>query len=183
MSNWIHFSLHIKLAAGPRMLWQSSSIKSPNKPNNYARALFLYYSSAFNTIQPDILISKLSDLGVHPYLIHWYTSFLINRVQLIKVNDKLSSAITASVGAPQGCVSSALLFTLYIDDCRTHSNNQYKIKYSGDTVLLTLLSNTDSPGLHQQGVDQVVMWSKKNALEINTKKRGSGFQFKTIKCN
>lgn len=49
-----------------------------DKTNTYARALFLDYSSAFNTIHPGIHITKLFHLGVNPYLINWYASFLVN---------------------------------------------------------------------------------------------------------
>ena len=33
---------------------------------SYVRMLFIDYSSAFNTIIPDILVNKLSDLGTPP---------------------------------------------------------------------------------------------------------------------
>ena len=87
--------------------------KHLDKPKTYARALFLDFSSAFNTIQTDILVSKMVQRELNPYLIHWYASFLTNRVQIVKVNKTLSTAITTNVGAPQGCVSSAMLFTFY----------------------------------------------------------------------
>lgn len=86
---------------------------------NYARALFLDYSLAFDTTQSDILVSKMVQLELNPYLIHWYASFLTNRTQMVKVNRSLASAITSNVGTAQGCVSSAVLFTFYTDDSRT----------------------------------------------------------------
>jgi hypothetical protein len=46
--------------------------------DNYARVLFLDFSSAFNTIQSDILVSKMVQLELNPYLIHWYAYFLTN---------------------------------------------------------------------------------------------------------
>ena len=147
--------------------------------DNYARVLFLDFSSAFNTIQSDILVSKMVQLELNPYLIHWYACFLTNRVQRVKVNRTLSSALTTNVGAPQGCVSSAVLFTLYTDSCRTEEclsegrskgPDQYILKYSDDTVLISLLNSFSDPGLHQQRVNKVVEWSDNNALIINTKK-------------
>lgn len=86
------------------------------------------------------------------------------------MNKTFSSAITTNVGAPQGCVSSAMLFTLYTNDCRTDTPNQYILKYSDDTALISLLRSSDSPGLHQHGVNKVIEWSDNNALVINTKK-------------
>ena len=45
----------------------------------YVRMLFVDYSSAFNTIIPDILIRKLTDLGLSSHIIcHWIMDFLTN---------------------------------------------------------------------------------------------------------
>ncbi len=63
------------------------------------------------------------------------------------MNNTLSSAIITNVGVPQGCVSSAILFTFYTDDCRADMTNQYILKYSDDTVLISLLNASDSPVL------------------------------------
>ena len=60
--------------------------------------------------------------------------------------------------------------TFYTDDCRTNTPHKCIIKYSDDTAIISLLSNTDDPELHQQAVNQVVEWTDSNALEINTKK-------------
>ncbi len=45
----------------------------------YARLLFIDFSSAFNTIQPHVLMKKLNQLGVNPVIIQWYYSFLTDR--------------------------------------------------------------------------------------------------------
>ena len=146
---------------------------------NYARVLFLDFSSAFNTIQSDILVSKMVQLELNPVLIHWYTSFLTNRVQRVKVNTTLSSALTTNVGHPRG-VSLAVLFTLYTDscrteecmsECRTDTPHQYILKYSDDTTLISLLDSSSDSGLHQHRVNKVVEWSVNNALIFNKKKR------------
>ena len=46
---------------------------------SYVRLLFIDYSSAFYTIIPDILVSKLTDLGLHPLTCSWIKDFLTNR--------------------------------------------------------------------------------------------------------
>lgn len=46
--------------------------KQLDKSDTTIRTLFLDFSSAFNTIKVDILLSKLVQLGVNPYLIRWY---------------------------------------------------------------------------------------------------------------
>src|SRR4029434_923031 len=47
--------------------------------NTDARVLFVDYSSAFNTIIPDLLHSKLTHLNIHPLTRLWITDFLTNR--------------------------------------------------------------------------------------------------------
>ena len=80
--------------------WELNIGNFSYKRNTYARALFLDFSSAFNTIQADILVSTMAKMEVNPYLIYWYAAFLTSREQLVKVNKTLSSAITTNVGAP-----------------------------------------------------------------------------------
>lgn len=63
-----------------------------------------------------------------------------------------------------------ILFTLCTDDCRTDMLNQYILKYSDDTVLISVLNDGDSPGFHQQGVTKLVEWCENNDLVINTSK-------------
>ncbi|KAM9834869.1 uncharacterized protein ACBT44_014576 [Syngnathus typhle] len=52
-------------------------------PGTYARILFVDFSSAFNTITPDILQQKLIQLAVPASTCQWITSFLTNRRQRV----------------------------------------------------------------------------------------------------
>src|SRR4029434_7167282 len=49
--------------------------------NTDARLLFIDFSSAFNTIIPSKLITKLSDLSINTSLRNWILDFLTNRPQ------------------------------------------------------------------------------------------------------
>ena len=46
-----------------------------DKPRTYAKELFLDFSSAFNTIQTNLLLNKIIQQKINPFLIHWYASF------------------------------------------------------------------------------------------------------------
>ncbi len=78
---------------------------------NYARLLFIDYSSAFNTIVLIKLASKLTGLGLNSSLCDWIQDFLTGRPQVVKVGQFTSNSITLNVGAPQACVLSPLLST------------------------------------------------------------------------
>ncbi|KAK1801487.1 hypothetical protein P4O66_004511, partial [Electrophorus voltai] len=79
---------------------------------NYVKTLFVDYSSAFNTIIPSKLTTKLEDLGLHTSLCDWLSNFLTDRPQSVRVGNCVSSILTLSVAAPQGCVLSPLLYSL-----------------------------------------------------------------------
>ncbi len=88
-----------------------------DRPGTYVRILFVDFSSAFNTIIPNTLQNKLTQLSVPTYVCQWITSFLTDRQQLVRLGKFSSSTRTISTGAPQGCVLSPLLFSLYTNDC------------------------------------------------------------------
>ena len=90
--------------------------------------MFIDFSSAFNSIHPDILLRKLALLGVNPLIIRWYFSFLTKRPQRVRFNDVFSEEALSSTGVPQGTVSSSFLFTLYTNDYVSSDPNQYVIK-------------------------------------------------------
>lgn len=94
-------------------------------PGTHARLLFLDFSSAFNTIQPHVLVSKLlSEFNIESNLVSWIMDFLTNRTQRVKVNGCLSERRVSSTGSPQGCVLSPLLYILYTNDCRSQNSNR-----------------------------------------------------------
>lgn len=102
--------------------------------NTYVRMLFVDYSSAFNTIVPAKLITKLQALGLNKSLCSWILDFLSDRRQVVRIGNTISSSLTLNTGAPQGCVLSPLLYSLYTYDCAaTHSSNVI-VKFADDTT-------------------------------------------------
>ena len=95
--------------------------KHLEKPKSYVWLPFLDFSSAFNTIQPHLMLKKLMEMDVNSYFTRWIFSFLTNRPQHVRISNStsevLSNEIWINTGAPQGCVLSPALFTLYTSDC------------------------------------------------------------------
>ena len=87
--------------------------KHVDQLNSYVRILFIDYSSAFNTIQPHIMIRKLLELNVPADICLWVLNFLSDRTQTVRIGNKHSSVLTLNTGAPQGCVLSPVLLILY----------------------------------------------------------------------
>eukprot|EP00061_Rhincodon_typus_P008562 g31276.t1 len=65
-----------------------SALEHLDNKDTYIRLLFIDYSSAFNTIIPSRLISKLQDLGLSSALCNWIISFLTHRPQSVRIERK-----------------------------------------------------------------------------------------------
>ena len=108
---------------------------------NYARCLFLDFSSAFNTISVSNLISELQHLDSR--VTNWVSSFLTGRTQRTMVNNILSTSITTSTGTPQGSVLSPLLFSVYTNRIKSEQRNITILKYADDTCIIICISNNN----------------------------------------
>ena len=135
------------------------------KQKTYARVLFIDFSSAFNTIQPHLMLEKLMSMSVNPTLLKFIMSFLTNRKQKVRVGQTLSSEKTTNTGAPQGCVLSPVLFTLYTSDCKSED---ILIKFADDTSLTGLISSDESK--YRESVGKLEEWCDDNFLELNVSK-------------
>ncbi|CAM4393404.1 unnamed protein product [Leuciscus chuanchicus] len=140
-----------------------------DKPGTYARILFVDFSSAFNTIVPSLLQTKLTQLSVPSSVCQWITSFLTDRQQLVRMGKITSDSRTISTGAPQGCVLSPLLFSLYTNDCTSKDTSVKLLKFVDDTTVIGLIRNGDESAYRQE-VEQLALWCSHNNLELNTLK-------------
>ncbi len=114
-----------------------------DRPGTYVRILFVDFSSAFNTIIPNLLLPKLPQLSVPTSICHWINSFLTDRQQLMRLGKYTSSTRTSSTGAPQGCVLSPLLFSLYTSNCTTKYSSAKLLKFVDNTTLISLIQDGD----------------------------------------
>ncbi|KAK1797886.1 hypothetical protein P4O66_008233, partial [Electrophorus voltai] len=130
---------------------------------NYVKMLFVDYSSAFNTIIPSLLTTKLEDLGLHTSLCDWISNFLTDRPQSVRVGNCASSTLSLSTGAPQGCVLSPLLYLLYTYDCTATSSSTIIVKFADDTVVMGLISDNNERAYLEE-IKHLENWCQENNL-------------------
>ncbi|KAK3527130.1 hypothetical protein QTP86_012743 [Hemibagrus guttatus] len=138
-----------------------------DKSGTYVRLLFVDFSSAFNTIIPTLLQTKLTQLSVPSSICQWITSFLTDRHQLVKLGKFMSNSRTTSTGAPQGFVLSPLLFSLYTNDCTSTDPSVKLLKFVDDTTVIGLIQDGDESAYRQE-IEQLAAWCSLNNLELNT---------------
>ncbi len=137
--------------------------------NTYVRMLLVDYSSAFNTIVPATLVEKLQTLGLNRSLCSWILDFLTGRSQVVRMGNNTSSPLILNTGAPQGCVLSPLLYSLYTHDCTaTHSSNVI-VKFADDTTVIGLITDNDETAYREE-VSTLTKWCQENHLSLNIDK-------------
>ena len=107
-------------------------------------------------------------MSVNPALTQWLFSFLTGRTHQVRVGKAISCAQTTNTGAPQRCVLSPALFTLYTDDCCSNSDANLLIKFADNTSLTGLVEQDEAA--YQGGVQELVEWCDSNFLELNVSK-------------
>ena len=79
-------------------------------------ACMVDFSKAFNRQNHNILITKLSDMGVPGWLLKLVIAFLTNRKMSVKFKGKQSSVKNLPGGGPQGTLLALILFIILIND-------------------------------------------------------------------
>ena len=116
---------------------------------SYAKILFVDFSSAFNTIQPHLMIRKLIDLGVGKRFVMLVHSFLINRIQYVNVSGVFVTCVYLHRRSPGMCTVAIFHY----------------FKYADDTALVGLLSDDEID--YKSDIDHFVSRCVANCLKLN----------------
>ena len=129
------------------------------------------FSKAFDTVNHEILMSKLQHNGIRGVMLSWFKSYLRNRKQYVSIKNFSSSISNITLGVPQGSVLGPVFFLLYINDMHRSSDQLRFVHFADDTAVFA--SDSDINGVHASvnrklvGVDN---WLKTNRLSLNVSK-------------
>ena len=138
---------------------------------DYVLGLFLDFSKAFDTVDHDILFSKLSAYGVNGTSLDWFKSYLFQRKQFVEYNGAKSDMDVIRCGVPQGSILGPLLFLIYINDLADVSNLLFALMFADDSNMFLTGKDPDALiSLMNEEMIKMVDWLNLNKLSLNLKK-------------
>lgn len=102
----------------------------------YFTTVFLDFAKAFDTVNHEVLLSKLDFMGIRGNVLDWFKTYIEGRSQQVSISDSLSRVSSVDIGLPQGSVISPLLFNLYINDMGKSCAPMGCSHFADDTTLV-----------------------------------------------
>ena len=132
--------------------------------------IFLDIKKAFDTVNHDILIQKLSYYGIGGTVLKWFKNFLVNRHQCTKINGKISSFLEILSGVPQGSILGPILFSIYINDIAYACNLSKPYLFADDGALF--FEQTCRSTFLNMKIELITLfkWLSVNKLSLNSDK-------------
>ena len=121
-------------------------LKEAKQAKHCAGTLFLDLSSAFDTIDSEILAQKFEEYGATSSVTQWIKSYLGGRHQTVVYQNSQSEIVDNNIGAPQGSILSPFLFLVLVSDmeeCLLGMEGVKLISYADDTTIYACAKTTD----------------------------------------
>ena len=135
--------------------------------NYQSDVIYFDFRKAFDSVPHNELLFKLKSLGISGTLWLWFKSYLFNRRQCVKINNKYSYLLPVLSGIPQGSILGPLLFLVYVNDIPDYITNSLLYLFADDTKCLKTISDPADSIKLQDDIDSLNHWSEKWSLLFN----------------
>jgi hypothetical protein len=133
-------------------------------------AVFIDLRKAFDLVNHDILLEKLSLYKCNENAMSFFRSYLTTRSQNVVVDNRVSSQLEVDCGVPQGSILGPLFFILFINDLPLYVDNEFDM-YADDSTLHTTGKTIESLEFSlQRDLEEISTWCRRNKMVINPTK-------------
>ena len=167
----LQFGFRSKHSTSHALTDLTEAIRKSLDDGNFSVGVFIDLQKAFDTVDHEILLSKLNHYGVRGTANNWFRSYLTNRKQFVTINGVDSTPRVMSFGVPQGSVLGPLLFLIYINDLYLSVKYSTARHFADDTCLL--IQNKSPKRLKKllnQDLKFLNQWLQANKISLNASK-------------
>ncbi len=135
---------------------------------------FIDFSSAFDTINRNLLLFKLAKLGISTKIITLIKNYYTNTQLQVITPDGLTDPFDANCGVRQGCMLSPFLFSCFLNDfntifdhggCKLDGEKLYYLAFADDIATIS-----DNLVGFNRMIREVEKYVKNNGLTVNLDK-------------
>jgi hypothetical protein len=138
--------------------------------NKYSVGVFFDLKKAFDVCSHDILLMKLSKMGIAGSALNWFKSYLSERSQIVDINGHQSNSKTIKISILQGSILGPILFLCYINDLY-RVTNLFTFMYADDTFTLDSGENLNELIARvNTEINKIAVWFRANKLAVNISK-------------
>ena len=141
-------------------------------PRETTVGVFLDLSKAFDTLDHQILFTKLEHYGIRDVALQWRKSYFSRRQQFVQINQTCSSMQTVKCGVPQGSILGPLFFILYINDLPKASKLTGRLLFPDDKSILFSHSNPNYlENVLNNELLNIDVWLRCNSSQLISKRQ------------
>ena len=128
-------------------------------------------SAAFDLLDKDVLLPRMSKLGIPPSLCNIYREFLSERRAHVQCGQSRSADFCIPVGCVQGSPSGPYLFTLLVDGISEHLPEVNIVAYADDMYFIYEADSWEKVvEKASEETNKAIKWLKKSGMVINASK-------------
>jgi hypothetical protein len=138
--------------------------------NKYCVGVFFDLKKAFDVCSHEILLMKLSKMGITGTAYEWFKNYLSDRTQIVDINGNISKLRKIKISILQGSILGPILFLCFINDLYSVTS-LLTLMFADDTFSLESGSdlNTVIASVNIE-INKMAIWFRANKLAVNINK-------------
>jgi hypothetical protein len=145
-------------------------ISNAMNENKFTIGVFFDLRKAFDVCSHDILLMKLSKMGITGPALEWFRSYLSDRSQIVDIGGNLSRARKIKISVLQGSILGPILFLCFINDLYSvtelltlmYADDTFSLESGDDLHVLANFVNAE--------INKMAVWFRANKLAVNINK-------------